>query len=432
MTNVHDLDDASLIASLGRIVQEHRRSTTLLIVHLAEMDSRNLHAEQGYSSLYQYCVQVLRFSADEAVRRIEVARLIQAYPPARVQIASGMLSLSVACQLRKLLTPENAEELIAGVSGQSARRAAEWLATKFPRPDVPESFRKLPIPRPVVAMPGQPSASPVVASSATAHLESMLAAGAALTGVAPHPPVSGPVQSMAPPPRSKVEPLSTDRFSLKMTVSRATRDKLERARDLARHRCPDGSLESLFDLALDELIAKLERQRVANVKRPRTSAPPKSLRSLKARAAITASARRDVAARSQCRCEFVSAEGKRCDETAFLEIDHVVPVALGGTSESSNLRHLCRAHNRLVAERALGKEYVRRAIEHARKKTPIRDVADPWRLYRPMKSVAVTIPKTPPRERRYPFTTNCTWDGVGPRERTARVSRPGSRCRGAW
>jgi len=120
------------------------------------------------------------------------------------------------------------------------------------------------------------------------------------------------------------------------------------------------------------------------VDKPRASSSirQKSARAFARRPAITAAARRAVAARSQCRCEYVGANGKRCDETAFLEIDHVVPVARGGTSDPSNLRHLCRAHNRLAAEELLGKGYVQQAIDHARRKPPIRDVAEPARLYR--------------------------------------------------
>jgi len=30
------------------------------------------------------------------------------------------------------------------------------------------------------------------------------------------------------------------------------------------------------------------------------------------------------------------------------EIDHIVPISLGGTDESSNLRWLCRYHNRSI------------------------------------------------------------------------------------
>jgi hypothetical protein len=55
----------------------------------------------------------------------------------------------------------------------------------------------------------------------------------------------------------------------------------------------------------------------------------------------------------------VSDDGRRCDETGFLEMDHVVPVAQGGTA-NDGVRVLCRAHNRYEAERMMGKEVVAR------------------------------------------------------------------------
>jgi hypothetical protein len=45
----------------------------------------------------------------------------------------------------------------------------------------------------------------------------------------------------------------------------------------------------------------------------------------------------------------------RCDARAFLEFDHVTPVALGGGSTEGEVRLLCRAHNQFEADRVLGR-----------------------------------------------------------------------------
>jgi 5-methylcytosine-specific restriction endonuclease McrA len=42
------------------------------------------------------------------------------------------------------------------------------------------------------------------------------------------------------------------------------------------------------------------------------------------------------------RCTFVGPDGRRCNETRFIEIDHAVPFALGGASDRTNGRLLCR------------------------------------------------------------------------------------------
>lgn len=46
------------------------------------------------------------------------------------------------------------------------------------------------------------------------------------------------------------------------------------------------------------------------------------------------------------RCTFVASNGKRCDGATFLELDHVIPRSLGGSSQDEkNLTVRCRAHN---------------------------------------------------------------------------------------
>ncbi len=46
------------------------------------------------------------------------------------------------------------------------------------------------------------------------------------------------------------------------------------------------------------------------------------------------------------RCTFTDAAGNRCPATTWLELDHVIPGARGGTSEAGNLRVRCRARQR--------------------------------------------------------------------------------------
>jgi len=66
------------------------------------------------------------------------------------------------------------------------------------------------------------------------------------------------------------------------------------------------------------------------------------------------------------RCTFVDAEGNRCSATAWLELDHIVARARGGTDEPRNLRVRCRAHNHLYAEQTFGREHVERKIRERR------------------------------------------------------------------
>jgi 5-methylcytosine-specific restriction endonuclease McrA len=207
---------------------------------------------------------------------------------------------------------------------------------------------------------------------------SSAAAGAELTAVQP-----------APKP-AKIEPLSGDRFLVKFTASRAMKEKLALACDLLRHANPKGDLSVVLERALDLLVAQLENTKQGRTKRPRNqptrNGTPVSHEKVRPsdqqaravshedvatkgrpnRAPIPRATRREVVERDGWRCCFVSDDGRRCDARAFVEFDHETPNGLGGTSQPENLRLLCRAHNRLAAERIYGKAYIAQAIESAR------------------------------------------------------------------
>ena len=63
---------------------------------------------------------------------------------------------------------------------------------------------------------------------------------------------------------------------------------------------------------------------------------------------IPAPVRREVWRRDQGCCSYVDRHsGRRCRSRYRLEIDHIVPFALGGANELSNLRIRCAAHHKL-------------------------------------------------------------------------------------
>jgi 5-methylcytosine-specific restriction endonuclease McrA len=67
--------------------------------------------------------------------------------------------------------------------------------------------------------------------------------------------------------------------------------------------------------------------------------------------AISSEADIQVRERAAHCCEFVGDNGKRCGSIFFLQIEHIIPVACGGTNELLNLRLYCQAHNLLMAKK---------------------------------------------------------------------------------
>ncbi|MEK7743726.1 MAG: HNH endonuclease [Elusimicrobiota bacterium] len=81
-------------------------------------------------------------------------------------------------------------------------------------------------------------------------------------------------------------------------------------------------------------------------------------------------ARDAVWCRDGGRCAFIGPDGRRCPETAGLEVDHIVPWAAGGSStDTRNLRLACRQHNLLFARRCFGAAAIENAIQRRREET---------------------------------------------------------------
>ena len=127
-----------------------------------------------------------------------------------------------------------------------------------------------------------------------------------------------------------------------------------------RHQVPSGDLSEILDRALDALLEKVEAKKFGTVKAPRAAKASRRKRY------VPHEARRQAVARDGERCAFVAADGRRCEETGFLELDHALPVAKGGDA-SEGVRILCRSHNQYEAERILG----RGAVEAGRAATEI-------------------------------------------------------------
>jgi 5-methylcytosine-specific restriction endonuclease McrA len=322
------LSDQALLADLAALVAADRQTTAALLAHIAEVDARELYLPAACSSMLVYSVQVLHLAEDVAFKRIRAARAARKFPQIFDAIADGLLHLSGVVLLAPHLTPDNADELLAAAGHRSKAEIAVLLAQHCPRPDVPTRLEPLPAP-----------------------------AGLPLREVDLDPPPA------APPPVTKVTPLAPQRFVLQVTIDQAMQEKMMRLQALMRHEVPSGDLAQILDRALDALLAQQERRKFGATARPRTG---------KRRAAgtdpryVSREVRRAVHARDGEQCTFVSEEGVRCSERGFLELDHRVPVALGGQPTVDNLRTMCAAHNRYEAERIFGTAFMQ--SRRARKK----------------------------------------------------------------
>ncbi len=346
--NFWELDrvsDDSLKARTARLLSIDRRVTARLLAHLAEIEQRRLHLEQAFSSMFDYCLS-LGMSEDEAGRRLCAAGVAKRFPAIYGLLDEGRLSLSVICKLKHYLTAENYEELLAGVAGLSFRKAEAWLATRFERPDVQSTVRKLPervTARALLTSGSAPSRSPATSSQPLSPDSDPLPT-----------PAPAPPSALYPGPQSRVEPLSAKRYRVQFTADEALKEKLELAADLMAHRNANHDLAPIVEQALDLLIAALKKQKFGDTARPQHARQAKPER-------VTNSAKREVIERDGLQCSYVDKDGKRCAERGMLEFDHRHPRGRGGGSHADNLRILCRAHNQYLAELSYGRDRIEKA-----------------------------------------------------------------------
>ena len=91
--------------------------------------------------------------------------------------------------------------------------------------------------------------------------------------------------------------------------------------------------------------AATDRRAAAGTK-PAASATPTAKPCASGRA-IPAAVRRQVWQRDGGRCSYLDRRtGRRCNSRHLIEIDHILPYALGGGADPGNLRLVCQAHHR--------------------------------------------------------------------------------------
>ncbi len=330
-----------------------------VIRHLEALDRTKAWALEGRSSLYDFCTEDRQWSLGQTAIRVQVALAGRRVPRVFDMLDTGELSVSSAAALAPMLGELDAGEaaaLLDAARGLSKRAIGELLAERYPKPDVPDRVRKVPQPRPMgpttgalaLVPPGEAAPSPVAVRPACAVERSSTSTGRG--------------RDAAPAPRERVQPLAADRFEVRVTVSRATRETLRAVQALMSHRKAAG-LEAVLDEALGLLHDKLVKEKFG-VGRARSGTRRPGLRpaasaELPDRASVPAAVRAEVYERDGGACTYVDpVSGRRCGERRWLQIDHIVPRCRGGKPTAGGLRLLCGPHNRLIARQILGDAFM--------------------------------------------------------------------------
>ena len=350
------LSDRELLAQTSNLARVERHLQGAIIDHLAEIEARSLFLRRGFASLFEYAVRELGYSDAAAGRRIAAMRLCADNPHTRERLRDGSLSLSAAAELQWAFDRQRRRVPAATTPAVAA------LPTEPPL---------------VLDAVGRQKLVEEAAGKSTRQVKQMLAD-------------LDPELAAA---ADRVRPLGNGRYELKALIDAECQRGLEQLTGLLSHVDPRMTVGQLVGRLVQEALDRHDpsRRRPRTGSRPadahahaaptpaaepetdrRTASPPKQTAppavsatstaqtrpgcdgpaapAPKSRAsgrAIPAAVKREVWQRDAGRCRYVDPHtGRRCTSRHLLQIDHVLPYALGGGSDPANLRVLCHAHHR--------------------------------------------------------------------------------------
>lgn len=299
MNELKRLSNKDLIERVEKLVRTERKITHLVLLHISEIESRKIYADLGFDGMYSYLTKGLGYSEGSAYRRLQSARLLARVPEVAEKIESGSLNLTQLTNVQKCIkengiSPERTLEVLGKIENKNSFETQKTLAIEM---DLPVQVHE------------------------------------------------------------KLKPQADESVRIELTLSKGQFEELEQAKSILSHICPDGSWS--------EVIAKLaeefnQRKLLGRTEKAKNSTQcvlaPKERRS-NSRKHLSLKVKRQLFQKAGQCCEFQDPKtGARCHSRYQLQIDHIQPVAFGGSSETENLRVLCRTHN-LQAARSCGLEF---------------------------------------------------------------------------
>ena len=398
-STVGALSDRELLRETRNLVRHERHLQGAVIDHLAEIEARGLYLQRGFSSLFDYAVRELGYSDAAAARRIGAMRLCTDQPDAREGLRDGSLTLSAAAELQWAFdrqrrrgsisgtaaiapagtpAPDSApavplppaepepplvldavgrQKLVEEAAGKSARQVRRMLVDLDPEL-APPADRVRPL------GDGRYELKATIDAECQQGLEQLrgllshvdprmtmgqLVGRLVREGLDRHDPSrpprrarggSRPADAKANAPRT---PTPESQPAVERRAASTTNDA---AIPAGAAPTPARAVRPIPISAPPPSTQEETARPAATGAKPTGAATPTAKPCASGRA-ISAGVRRQVWQRDGGRCSYADPQtGRRCNSTHLIEIDHIVPHALGGGADPGNLRLLCGAHHR--------------------------------------------------------------------------------------
>jgi 5-methylcytosine-specific restriction endonuclease McrA len=331
MYNLNSLPLPLLDSHIKKLVCSERQVTDQILKAITELDARRGYAELGYSSLFAYLTVGVGYSESSAQRRIAAARLMT------------KVSEPVKDTLR--------DKLKAGAINLSQLSKISSLVHTLEQNKFSEETNAC-VQNPINANTLVENLLPQIENKGLVKTEGVIA---------------DVVKDLCPslnfekPEKSKIRNEAGGKVTITLSLNKEQNEKLQKVLAKKSHAIPDGDINILFEKLLDKELKGYNVQTesassdttvtnaISTDAKIKNQGPNKSSKSRKY---ISIKVKRRVLAKAKHRCQYVSPiTGERCPETKYLTLDHITPLALGGTDEEQNIQCLCFCHNLSEAKR---------------------------------------------------------------------------------
>jgi 5-methylcytosine-specific restriction endonuclease McrA len=318
---VKALTDKDLMAQLTFLIATEKNNVLQQIPLIRELFERKIHLSLGYSNFAVYCEESLGLSKSQAWKRCQAGLVARFFPRVWEMLEKGETSVSCVAMLAPKITAANEAAIIDGIRGKNKKEAEFFLST------ISHSGHRI-------------DREPTVEIRVELNKEQLAKFEKAKR-------ILG---------QNRKEISNADVLESALDLLLLQRDPLIKAQTQAKKKretsATPGELED---------GARLEHQSCINLQHQAKSCPTATSPGefgLGRTRYVPAEVRKQVFLRDEGRCTFVSEDGKRCEETAGLQLDHIIMFCRGGGATSHNLRLLCKNHNIFLSKQALGREHV--------------------------------------------------------------------------
>ena len=272
--------------------REYRKLEGLLLEVLQQIDQSKLYKKLGFSSLFQYAVNELKFTESVAYGFITVARKSLEVTTLKEAILTQKLSVAKACRMTSALTKENAAYLLEFAQTHTTREVEFEVVKIKPR-------------------------------------------------------------SVA---QERVKLVTEGTVELRLNISKEVFEDLKRAEVLVSQSSgANSSLGYTLKMVLTEYLNRKDPVRRAKriLKKTPKLCARRAIAPTSRRQPLKASEKHQVFARDEGRCTFHDPAGKRCSNQKWVELHHIHPISHGGNNDPSNLTTLCSYHHDLTHQLSL-------------------------------------------------------------------------------